>query len=62
MSLVVHIHPLSNSAGTPQRAISAAAGIALGSGTVWLRVLCLKLAARGALLPGAATQNHRGGA
>lgn len=44
-SPVVHVHPLS--AGTPQRGISAAAGIALGSGTLWLRALCLRLAARG---------------
>lgn len=40
-------HHLSNGAGTPQRGISAAAGIALGSGTLWLWALCLRLTARG---------------
>ncbi len=46
-SPVVHVRPLSDGAGTPQRGISATAGIALGSGTRWLRALCLRLAARG---------------
>lgn len=46
-SPAVHAHPFSDGAGTPQGGISVAAGIALGSGTVWLQVLCLRLTARG---------------
>lgn len=45
---VVHVDPhCDGAAGSPQWGISAAAGVALGSGTPWLLALCLRLSARG---------------